>query len=91
MPLDGVPDPHLHAHVFAFNVTNDAEEGKRKAGQFGAICENAPSQVEVGLVHRADALRATDEAAAFKRLVKGTAMRHGFEATCMAKPHNPRG
>jgi glutamine synthetase len=53
-----------------------------------AISENAPGQVEVGLVHRADALRATDEAAAFKRLVKGTAMRHGFEATFMAKPHN---
>lgn len=53
-----------------------------------AISENAPGQFEVGLVHRADALRATDEAAIFKRLVKGTAMRHGVEATFMAKPHN---
>jgi glutamine synthetase len=53
-----------------------------------AISENAPGQLEVGLVHRADALRATDEAAIFKRLVKGTAMRHGVEATFMAKPHN---
>jgi glutamine synthetase len=53
-----------------------------------AISENAPNQFEVGLVHRADALRATDEAQIFKRLVKGTAMRHGFEATFMAKPHN---
>jgi glutamine synthetase len=53
-----------------------------------AISENAPGQLEVGLVHRADALRATDEAAIFKRLVKGTATRHGVEATFMAKPHN---
>ena len=53
-----------------------------------AISENAPNQFEVGLVHRADALRATDEAQVFKRLVKGTAMRHGLEATFMAKPHN---
>ena len=53
-----------------------------------AISENAPGQLEVGLVHRADALRATDEAAIFKRVVKGTAMRHGVEATFMAKPHN---
>ena len=53
-----------------------------------AISENAPGQLEVGLVHRADALRATDEASIFKRLVKGTAMRHGVEATFMAKPHN---
>src|SRR3954470_18403569 len=53
-----------------------------------AISENAPGQLEVGLVHRADALRATDEAAMFKRVVKGTATRHGVEATFMAKPHN---
>jgi glutamine synthetase len=53
-----------------------------------AIAENAPAQLEVGLRHRADALRATDEAQIFKRVVKGTAVRHGFEATFMAKPHN---
>jgi len=53
-----------------------------------AIAENAPAQLEVGLRHRADALRATDDAQIFKRVVKGTAVRHGFEATFMAKPHN---
>jgi glutamine synthetase len=53
-----------------------------------AISENAPGQLEVGLVHRADALRATDEATIFKRVVKGTGDRHGVEATFMAKPHN---
>ena len=34
-PVDGVPDPDLHAHCFAFNVTWDAEEERWKAGQFG--------------------------------------------------------
>jgi glutamine synthetase len=53
-----------------------------------AIAENAPGQFEIGLRHRADALRATDDAQIFKRVVKGTAVRHGFEATFMAKPHN---
>ncbi|HEY4162766.1 MAG TPA: glutamine synthetase family protein [Dongiaceae bacterium] len=53
-----------------------------------AISENAPAQLEIGLRHRADALRATDDAAIYKRLIKGTASRHGFEATFMAKPHN---
>lgn len=53
-----------------------------------AISEYAPGQLELGLRHRADALRACDEAVMYKRLVKGVAVRHGFEATFMAKPHN---
>jgi len=40
-PVDGVPDPHLHAHCFAFNTTYDAEEGRWKAGQFGDIKRDA--------------------------------------------------
>jgi conjugative relaxase-like TrwC/TraI family protein len=36
-PVEGKPDPHLHAHCFAFNATYDAEERRWKAGQFGAI------------------------------------------------------
>ena len=35
-----------------------------------AIAENAPAQLEIGLRHRADALRATDEAQIFKRVLK---------------------
>ncbi len=35
-----------------------------------------------------DALQACDEAVKYKRLVKGVAVRHGFEATFMAKPHS---
>jgi conjugative relaxase-like TrwC/TraI family protein len=36
-PVEGRPDPHLHAHCFAFNATYDAEERRWKAGQFGAV------------------------------------------------------
>lgn len=41
-PVDGIPDPHLHAHVFAFNTTYDAVEARFKAGQFGDIKRDAP-------------------------------------------------
>jgi conjugative relaxase-like TrwC/TraI family protein len=30
-PVDGVPDPHLHAHAFVFNATWDATERRWKA------------------------------------------------------------
>lgn len=36
-PVDGVPDPHLHAHCFVFNTTWDADESRWKAGQFAGI------------------------------------------------------
>ncbi|MEO0631918.1 MAG: MobF family relaxase, partial [Planctomycetota bacterium] len=41
-PVDGVPDPHLHAHCFAFNATYDQEESRWKAAQFGDIKRDAP-------------------------------------------------
>ena len=41
-PIDGVPDPHLHAHCFVFNVTHDKEADKWKAGQFRQIKQDAP-------------------------------------------------
>lgn len=51
-----------------------------------AISEYAAGQFEITLRHRADALRACDEATMYKRLVKGVAVKHGMEATFMAKP-----
>lgn len=36
-PVDGVPDPHLHAHCFVFNTTWDSEESRWKAGQFAGL------------------------------------------------------
>ena len=41
-PVDGVPDPHLHAHMFVFNATFDAEERQWKAGQFRDLKRDAP-------------------------------------------------
>src|SRR6266699_3580976 len=41
-PVDGLPDPQLHAHVFAFNTTWDEEEHRWKAGQFREIKRDAP-------------------------------------------------
>jgi conjugative relaxase-like TrwC/TraI family protein len=36
-PINGVPDPHLHMHVFVMNVTWDATEGRFKAAQCGDL------------------------------------------------------
>ena len=41
-PVDGVPDPHLHAHCFAFNTTFDQKENRWKAGQFADLKRDAP-------------------------------------------------
>ncbi|MFO0849832.1 MAG: MobF family relaxase [Gemmataceae bacterium] len=41
-PVDGVPDPQLHAHCFAFNATYDGRERQWKAGQFRGLKADAP-------------------------------------------------
>jgi conjugative relaxase-like TrwC/TraI family protein len=41
-PVNGLPDPHLHAHCFAFNVTHDEQEQAWKAGQFRELKRDAP-------------------------------------------------
>lgn len=41
-PVDGQPDPQLHAHVFVFNTTWDQEEERWKAGQFRELKRDAP-------------------------------------------------
>ena len=53
-----------------------------------AISEYAPGQMEIGLMHREDALKACDEAMMYKRLVKAVAEKHGLIATFMAKPYS---
>jgi conjugative relaxase-like TrwC/TraI family protein len=40
-PVDGIPDPHLHAHCYAFNLTHDDAENRWKAGQFGDLKRDA--------------------------------------------------
>lgn len=41
-PVDGVPDPQLHAHCFVFNSTFDKQEDRWKAGQFRELKRDAP-------------------------------------------------
>jgi glutamine synthetase len=52
------------------------------------ISEYAPGQMEIVLRHRADVLKACDEAIMLKRLIKNVAERHGLAATFMAKPYS---
>jgi conjugative relaxase-like TrwC/TraI family protein len=40
-PVNGIPDPHLHAHAFVFNVTFDDKENRWKAAQFGDLKHDA--------------------------------------------------
>ncbi|CAN5472273.1 glutamine synthetase family protein [soil metagenome] len=51
------------------------------------ISEYAPGQMEIVLRHRADVVKACDEAIMLKRLIKAAAERHGLAATFMAKPY----
>lgn len=41
-PVGGIPDPHLHCHIFVPNLTWDAAEDRFKAGQFRPLVEQAP-------------------------------------------------
>jgi glutamine synthetase len=50
------------------------------------MSEYAPGQFEITLEHRADAMRAVDDAVLFKRAIRGVASRHGCIACFMAKP-----
>lgn len=52
------------------------------------ISEYAPGQMEIVLRHRADVLKACDEAIMLKRLIKAVAEKHGLAATFMAKPYS---
>ena len=52
------------------------------------ISEYSPGQMEIGLRHHNDAVKACDEAMMFKRAVKGVAEGNGLMATFMAKPYS---
>ena len=41
-PIEGMPDPHLHAHCFVFNTTFDKQEEAWKAGQFRELKRDSP-------------------------------------------------
>ncbi|MEM5500073.1 glutamine synthetase family protein [Ahrensia kielensis] len=50
------------------------------------IKEAAPGQFEVNLKHRCDPLKAADDVIMLRRIVFGSARKHGLQATFMAKP-----
>ncbi|MBV8140488.1 MAG: relaxase domain-containing protein, partial [Verrucomicrobia bacterium] len=41
-PIDGIPDPHYHIHVFVMNATYDVVEKEWKAIQAGNTCGDRP-------------------------------------------------
>ena len=51
-----------------------------------AVAEYAPGQFEINLRHRADALKACDDALMLKRAIKAIAAKRGLMASFMAKP-----
>lgn len=91
---NGFAPAHLQAYLMQdledFSpFLNDVFAGAKKMGLPARtlISEYAPGQFEIVLEHRADAMRAADDAILYKRLVKGVADRHGYVATFMAKPY----
>lgn len=51
-----------------------------------ALPEFSPGQFEINLHHENDPVRACDHGAMLKRIIKGTAYKHGLGAAFMAKP-----
>ena len=68
-PVDGVPDPHLHAHCFVHNVTFDGAEDRWKAGQFRDLKRDAPYFEAV--FHSKMARRVAELGLAVERTKKG--------------------
>lgn len=57
-PVDGIPDPQLHAHCFLFNATYDPVEGKWKAVQIGEVYRDLPYYQAVYMSRLAEELHA---------------------------------
>ena len=97
LPAKGLVTGHRSADIEVYGL-REMEDMKPFFDELYAACdaqgipiesgisEYAPGQFEFTLRHKADALRATDDAVMYKRAVKGVAIRHGLEATFMAKP-----
>ena len=66
-PVQGVPDPQLHAHCFVFNATFDDKEQQWKAGQFRDLKRDAPYWQAAFRVRLANRLQALGYAVERKR------------------------
>ena len=71
--------------VFIDEVISSCEQQNIKTGPITA--EYAPGQFEINLDHLNDPLKAADQAAMFKRLVRGVARKHAMRASFMSKPY----
>ena len=87
-PVDGVPDPHLHAHCFAVNLTFDVHEQRWKAAQIGNIKRNAPYFEAV--FHSRFARRIEEMGLPVERTKTGWEIR-GFENATLKKFSRRRG
>ena len=71
--------------LFIDDVVRNCELQNIKTGAITA--EYAPGQFEINLDHLNDPLKAADQAAMFKRLVRGVARKHAMRASFMSKPY----
>lgn len=72
-PIKGQPDPQLHIHAVAFNLTWDGQEREWKAGQFGRLKADAPYYQAVFRTRLSDRLQGIG--------YRVTATRDDFEVT----------
>ena len=97
-PLSPVTGEREHTtQVYGMNELDDYREMFEEISDAAAIqdvpaeacvAEYAPGQYEVNLHYVPDALLACHHAILLKRIIKAIALRHGMEATFMAKPYS---
>ena len=79
----GIPDLDLFGRLFD-DINKNCKIQNIPATT--ASSEFAAGQYEINLKHTDDLLKAADDAAMLRRIIKETSERHGYEATFMAKP-----
>ncbi|TSE04356.1 MobF family relaxase [Aquimarina algiphila] len=55
-PVNGIPSPHLHQHVYVFNTTWFDKKDRFQAGQFGQLKKDAPYYESIFHNHMAKGL-----------------------------------
>ena len=79
----GIPDLDLFGRLFD-DINKNCKMQNIPATT--ASSEFAAGQYEINLKHTDDLLKAADDAAMLRRIIKETSERYGYEATFMAKP-----
>ena len=79
----GIPDLDLFGRLFD-DINKNCKMQNIPATT--ASSEFAAGQYEINLKHTDNLLKAADDAAMLRRIIKETSERHGYEATFMAKP-----